>query len=330
MIRMKSNLRWLFFLPVAGLLTGCSSDSDAEQSFVKDDIRFAVSTDWQSTGGTRAAVYDQVTSLQTDGQFKAYAYVHGSKSMYINGSTVSYNGNPASWNFDDGKHYWPMVETLDFLAFMPVTRLDYITDSKFAEDNSPLFSCDLTSYMTSASQPASMKEFIFAFTPNQSKAEQGASGVAINFMHPLAVVNVKLSKAHPNVTIKNITFKGLKTGGDFGTVYDAGAMKYVPQWTSVSGSADFVASYNSEYADATATYPLQIGGPYLVVPQNFEGGKQTIEVSFSEYGVEDTLEAEVAMPQWLSGHSYTYTFTIDGRLKVTAEIDSSINPWTKW
>lgn len=327
---MKSNLRWLFFLPVAGLLAGCSSDSDAEQSDANSDIRFAVSTEWQMMGGTRAAVYDQVTSLQTDGQFKAFAYIHDSRSMYINGSTVSYNSSSASWNFDDGKHYWPMVETLDFMAFMPATRPAYITRSQFSADNSPAFTCDLSSYMTSASQSATTKEFIFAYTPNQTKAGQGASGVAINFMHPLAIVNVKLSKAHPDLTIKDITFKGLKTGGAFGTVYDDGLLKYVPQWTSVTGSADFVASFNSEYSDATASYPLQIGGPYLVVPQTFEGGKQTIQVSFTEYGLDDTLEAEVDMPQWQSGHSYTYTFTIDARLKVTAEIDSSINPWTKW
>lgn len=150
--------------------------------------------------------------------------------------------------------------------------------------------------MTNAGQ-SSIKEFIYALTTGQNKADQGASGVTMTFKHPFARVCFKLSaESGTNVTVNSITIPNLYTGGTF--THSSG-------WASPTGDTDLVISGNPAGNPATGD------SYYLVIPNNY--GTKTFSVNFTWKEWDEDHNTTFTTPldiNWQAGYSYTYKLTI--------------------
>ena len=307
----------LLSLLTAGLLAGCSADDSTERGTTSQDaVRLEGTNDWQAVNGTRAAtIYDDATPLTS---FRTYAYVDDTDTEYISDALVE-QGVDSSWGFVGGDYFWPKLNNLNFFAYAP-SDLDKSLVSKgdisYSPASGPSFSVALPA--SSAGQEGK-SEFIYAYETNKNKAND-AVGVKLAFHHPFATLSFKLSKAHPGVTINSIKLKDVLTTGTF-------THGSTPQWASLDGKQDFLATIGGEFG--SGTFPQEIGGPYVVLPQNFAGGKQTIEVSYTDHGSEEVMVAEVNIPKWESGYQYAYTLTLDSYLTVTS-LTIDINPWKKY
>ena len=294
------NISHVLLLTAILLLTAaCSSDSsnDVQTTNNQQEISL-VPTVWQMMEGTRATTYGSVTDLQNEGSFTCQIYKHDTNTLYNPSVTVTWSD--PKWIFSDGKHYWPAEGSLDFFAFMPATKPDYITTIDYAADN-PQFTCSEVGV-------SAAKEFAYALTENQSKAGQGATGVALNFKHPFATVTFQWSTAdHSAITINSIKLKNIYTEGTF----------------SHTGSPQWITSGTTSELTATG-----MGGPFLVIPQTF-GGEIEVNASWNDWGdspVAHTVSKTISAITWQPGKTYTYTFTISTD-DLTVDINSYTEQW---
>ena len=315
----KRTLRYnIGMLLLAGgmllLAAGCSSD-DTENEQGSDisnkDIRINVDV-WRMMKGTRATTFDNATALQTEGSFTCYAYNGETTTAFIDGATV--NWAASTWSFSDGKRYWPSG-SLDFFAYMPATPPTYISAVSYATAKNPTITC--TSLPMTSEGQADIKEFVYGLTTDQTKADQGESGVTMNFVHPFARIDFKLSASHPDITINSITLKTLKNNG---TCSFNGTSS---TWTPSGDATDFVMTLTDEAAtfNNNPNTPQPIGGyaesahtsiPLLMVPQDWEGEIE-VNASWNDWGdtpVPHTVSTTIPAITWQPGYSYTYTFTI--------------------
>ena len=242
------------------LLAGCSGDGDGRDVPVsetdKTEIRLAADV-WNVMEGTRATTIAGGTL--TSGSFTASAYVGNTTTAYINSVQVDYVTDKWVWN--DGKHYWPASGNLDFFAYMPAEKPNYITSEPTysVQSSTPQasFTCaniPMTYNATdpTAGQGSSLQEFIWGITIGQNKTNQGESGVTMKFRHPFARLRFQLAASHPNIIINSITFKNLKTGGTCtlnNTDIDATYYYKTSEWSDLTGSSNLVMTLVSKDND---------------------------------------------------------------------------------
>lgn len=292
-------------------LTACSDD-DPVASISDDEIHFQADV-WQVMEGTRATTYDDITAMQASTEkFACYAFVDGSTNLYIDGSvsTVSWNSVESKWLFDDGKHYWPASESLNFFTFMPYdmakTCCSFDPTAYTAPEYCPRIVCTALPVTITAGSDDT-KELVYAYQPAQSKAEQGASGVTMTFKHPFARVKFLLSTASgSNVVVNSVTIAGVKNNG---TATFNGTMT---TWTPSGDATNLVVTGTPATSDT----------PYLVLPQTFATSLTfTVNATWDDWSnVTKDVSASVAVGSWQPGYSYTYTFTLSKyALKVDTE-----------
>ena len=254
------NTSHVLLLTAILLLTAaCSSDSSNDvqpspTSNTSQEISL-VPTVWQMMEGTRAAFYKggNITS-----SFTAAAYSANTTTAYI--SPVAVNYVTDKWSFSDGKHYWPASSNLDFFAYMPAEKPNYITSEPTysVQSSTPQasFTCaniPMTYNATdpTAGQGSSLQEFIWGITIGQNKTNQGESGVTMKFRHPFARLRFQLAASHPDIIINSITFKNLKTGGTC-TLNDTGkedSYYKTSAWSDLTGSSNLVMTLVSKDND---------------------------------------------------------------------------------
>ena len=273
----------------------------------REEIRLDASV-WQMMQGApsrRVSTYDNAAALQTEGSFTAAAYVANSTTAYINPVAVNWDGTSSKWLFSDGKHYWPASGALDFFAYMPATKPNYISSITYAVSGEPAtphpsFECeDLP--LTNVGQPNSLKEFILALTAGRTKAMDGVDGVTMAFKHPFAKIKFQLSSATTdNVTVTSISMEGLVTSGSCS--FDG----TTSTWSNKSGSETMSIS-------ETLRRHATEGTPYLLmVPNEYEDSKNlSVTATWTEWGEEHTETYTTPLTiEWAAGHSYTYNLTI--------------------
>jgi len=312
-------------LLTVGLLAACSTDDDGTDNGGDGAAEIRLNADcWQVMKGTRAATFDNAAQLQDEtGGFMCCVYDYGTTTPYFDAVSVRYDNEEDAWKFQDGKHYWPATGALDFFAYMPATVPSYITDvSNVAgqvtyTSGNPQFNC-VSLPVTNAGQDG-IKEFIFAMAANQDKAHQGATGVALNFMHPFARINLKLSANQvKDVTINSITFKSVKNNG---TYTHTGTPD---RWALTGSATNIVVTLNEDY---TVTKEEQLlYAPCLVIPQDWTGAIE-VSATWKEWGedVSETLTASVPTA-WLAGYSYDYVFTIS-KYDLTVDVEKFTEQW---
>ncbi len=316
---------WCVLLVLTCLLTACSGGGSSSEELdpptpnptpnptpENQEIKLNANV-WNMMEGMRATTYDDQAAIQTEGHFTCTVYQANTTTPYINTTTVDWNGDPTNkWLFSDGKHYWPATGNLDFFAYMPKAGSlpSYITTGPTYAVNgtpapAPSFVCTDLPVTFNTSSADATQEFIWALTPGQNKASQGATGVTMTFKHPFARIYFKLAASHPNITINSITFKTLKNNGS--CTFDG----TTTTWTLTGSATDLVASYSPGASFTTDPEAQLIGGPFLVIPQDWTGGIE-VNASWTEWGeAKDNQTLTATVPtNWQSGYSYTYTFTI--------------------
>lgn len=317
---------------VASLLAACSNDSsddprnDTTPASVEDgQIRFNADV-WQVLPGTarRAATFDDVAALQTEGSFKCAAYNAGTLTSYIPETTVNWNGETLKWAFS-GHYYWPLPATnggiypsLDFFGYIPASKPSYITAGPtYTADHNVAFTCtDLP--MTNTGQ-ATLKEFMFAVAVGQNYTSAGVSGVPLIFQHPFARIKLQLAASHPDVTINRITLKGIKKSGSFQYTHSTATSA----WTPSGDPTDFVLTLTGDAAvfDNNPATTKPIGEYYLMIPQDWAGVIE-VDADCLFWGDKKNYPAlTTTIPTtWQPGKSYTYTLNISpDDLKVNIE-----------
>lgn len=291
-------------LLTAGLLAGCSGDSASSIEPEPQDTKTGIKVNadvWRVMEGTRATTYDNQTALQTEGSFTCGVYTENTTTAYVSPTTV--NWNSTEWLFSDGKHYWPSSGNLDFFAYMPATKPDYISAVTYAVNGTPA----PAPYITCADLPIALtptdatKEFIWALTTGQNKAGQGSTGVMMNFKHPFARIKFKLStESGTNVKVNSITIPTVYRDGT--CTLTGTSSTAVSAWSSLSDNAgDLVIT-----GDPATNNDMF----YLVIPNNYGSQTLTVNATWSDWSnVTKNVTASVAF-NWVPGYSYTYTLTL--------------------
>lgn len=325
-----TKIHILLFLLTAGLLAGCSHRNEPT-------VPVTTSTKTEITVRTgvksmlkRMTGIDSNTALQAQ-DLKIDAYFHDTETKYLDGKKLHYDKlhdpSPA-WVFWSGSaqehYYWPFdgavydpdganitYTSLDFVGYCPFEKPSYIGTPTYNHTTGTSFTCDMSSYMTSAAQ-ASMQEFIVAVLNAQTYAIQAASpggALPLQFKHPMAQVKFVITDASgTHVQINNIKIENLYTGGTCN--YDGTTMS----WTDLSGAADM--TLEQELKIGTATTETT---PFLVIPTNYGTKYLTVnatwddwsDVTISDYGADVDFD-------WEPGHIYTYNLTVD---KVALKVD---------
>ncbi len=312
MIRTKYPILLLLLL-VAGLLAECTADeTDGDGS----EIRFKV-TEWQSMETTRASLQDVGTL--TSGSFQVDAFIGTTDTKYIDDQTVTYTAG--EWRLPH-KSYWPQTNDLTFVAYRP-TDFAYTCISKaspyYSYANGPSFVCTNLP-MTNAGQ-YTLREFVYAVTPDQNKTTPGATGVTLAFKHTLAKLMLQVRNSHRKVTINKITFKNL---------YNNGTMTHATSVWSTTGSQTDLVIVPDPIADidVNAATILNIANPFLVLPQNYTAAGQ-IEVKLQFWktdnsGKEDELTITFNNPisLWEIGKAYTYTLDLGENVRFGVRVDN--------
>lgn len=299
------------------LITACSNDG-ADGSGVtnpneqtSEEIRFNIKN-WQVMQGTprRAQTYNGESDIKNETEgFRCFIYNGNSTTSYNSneGSVVKWNLSTSKWEFQDGKHYWPMSGNLDFFAYMPATKPNYISNFSYTTARNPQITCTnlpmtYNSASPEAGQGSDLQEFIYAMVTDQNKAGQGESGVELTFAHPFARIKLKLSSTQANIHINTITFKDLKKSG---TCSFNGTTSI---WTPTGDATNFVVTLDDDY-NANAV----LGTDYIMIPQTWSG---VIEVNaiWTDWDESVAHTVSVTLPElqrtWAPGTNYTYTFTI--------------------
>lgn len=320
----KKYIGFIFLLS-AMLLIGCSGDDSPNADPTGDEKEIRLNAEvWQVMEGTRATTYDN--STLTSGSFKCYAYNDGETSLYLNGLTVSYSAG--RWSFDAGSQVWP-DNALNFFAHMPANLEGtcYTFDPEayngeannygYSEDCPRIVCTGLPYVITSNNDNA--KELIYAYTPIQSKAEHGVSGVTMTFKHPLARVYFKISDTSGTaVKINSVTIEDIYHSGT--CTFNGTATTWTP---TGSQDSDLVVTCSPQLSSTNNSV-----GPFLVLPQTFATNRTfTVNATWTNWSnVEKNVSASVNVGSWQPGYSYTYTFTLSEYV-LKVDIDKYTEQW---
>lgn len=319
----KKGHKAKWFILAAILLSACSGDDSPNNTNNGKDSEIHFNADvWRVMEGTRATTY---SAGAVDGSFKVYAYYYNTTDCYINGEVVNYSGGVSSWAGTPQR--WPNSESLDFFAYMPTglyntyctfDQTPYIesTNADGYSAGSPRIVC--------ANLPVSIihgtddtQELVMAYTANQSKAAQGASGVTMTFKRPFARLYFKISDASGSaVSINSITIHDIYNNGL--CVMNGTANPQTFTWTPSGDPTNFTVS-GSPATDASDCY--------LVIPQNYGSKTFTVNATWTDWSnVTKDVSANVTV-NWQTGYSYTYTFTLS---KFALKVDVNDKYTEQW
>lgn len=316
------------------LLTGCSGDSDSDispdptPSTGKSEIK--VNADIrQMMEGTRLTKIDNNTDLQSE-DLKIYAYYHGTSNAFLSGVKLHYTGSTPAWQFWDGSaqlhYYWPfegstvagsstVASTLDFVGYCPFSA-PYITGSSFDPASGASFTCNMSSYMTLASQDG-LEEYLIAVLNEQTLATQTTAGGALPmvFKHPFALIKFTITAASgTHVQINSISISDLKTSGT--CTYNGTAMT----WGSYSGSATMKIAQVLKIGGTTETTP------FMVIPKNYRTMTLTVNGTWDDWSaVTKDISTDIDI-NWQPGYIYTYNLTVT-KYALTVDIQKYTEQW---
>lgn len=298
-------------LLAAGLLAGCAGPDENEIPGADRQPILLNAGIQQMTEGTRATTFDNATALQTEGSFTCVAYNANTTTEYISPTTVNWNSSTSQWEFNGGAnhYYWPLPSTpggtypaLDFFAYMPATKPDYITSGPTITNTSGThtiaFGCDMSETVG--------KEFVFAMALDQNQTgtntttQPTAGQVDLSFKHPFAKVTFQKTDG-ATYTINSVSVSGsFKATGT--CTYDGSTC----MWTSLDGSVTPSFSFNT---------------PVIAIPYDYGSFTVSANVSWTDWSnVSKTLSSSATF-NLQAGHSYTYTISVtkDYALKVDTE-----------
>lgn len=322
--------RYSYIVLTALILASCSEKGLRTDS--ENAIRLTV-----DVPRTRATLFDGNASLldKTIGgrDFRVSAYVAGGPNadkQYIADARVNYFEAADDWRFTPADsinyfdYYWPKNEKLNFFAYMPkdaseaaVTGYGYYTGGKpWFTFSLPLFAYDPekqkekpdTNVPASSPNQETLREFIYAYTPDQDKDTQDKNnGVKLQFLHPFAALYFDLGKSY-RMELKSLTIIGLGFKGK----YEYDSNKDLWFLTPENNTDSLYISVQKDVPSDELNFNSNIGGPYLVMPQATENLKLKIKYRKLD-GIEYISEVNMSdakVESWEAGKKYTYTLNL--------------------
>lgn len=246
-------MKKFFILAALGgmMLTGCVKNEDLS---VKDPkaISFEVAT---YKSATRADV--NPTEL-AEGQFGVNAYhKNNSTTQIMIDEVVKYkDGTPAATWQTDKDYYWPIVGTVDFIAYYP-TSIKPTVDNVGTDDQNQL------SYnVTLANTEAEHDNIMYAdkaFMYNANEAYNGFTGVPTLFRHALAKLNFNVYNSYGTdgvkgnnkfiVKVEKIVLEGVYNKGTLTLTNTGRTDKGLQEWTKPTGNVWTIDSTSTATAD---------------------------------------------------------------------------------
>ena len=320
--------RYIALLIFGSIAYSCSSDND---SYLDNDnesnaINFSVTKDIVELNESRATIFETASSIFEEesggGNFTAHAYQGRTNNCYIQGR-VWYLEEGNRWWFRNGNDiydtYWVKNGFLNFFAYMPWQltneNSNYVTINDFEYLDGPSFTCNLP---VESPNEDNMQEFIYAYSTSLHNEL-----VNLHFVHPFAVVSFKLKQSHRDLTIHNITFEHAYNQGTYTNSYDTYNDGFVhADWVpDTSGSRNRRVVVEKIVPD-DINFDAEIGGPYIVMPQSFEGDTDAEDLTIAITYSWDSYDHAVARVKlntvgsaedklgWKSGVKYLYTLDL--------------------
>lgn len=287
-------------------------------------IRFHLSDEWQPlpAAATKASLA-AVGELGAGSAFGVDAYLAGTATKYISAATASYRTETEDWRFTDD-YYWPMSESLDFLAWMPADRANTCVAAPTRPAGAgPGFVC--TSLPLTTAGQLTLQEFVYAWKTGQNKTSPGAAGVTLAFHHPFARISFQVTTAHQELHINTITFKGIKQTGTFQHNNPEGSPAVPPAWSGLSDPGNLVITVNSDIAAGavfTAAQLASFGLPFLVIPQTYTATDQIeINLEWPKGSAAQTVTFTNPIAQWERGKSYTYSLDLSDTIRFGVTVE---------
>lgn len=191
--------KFLFVALSALALTACVNDETIEVN-PGDALTF------RATSGN--ATKSQITTTSTISDFKVWGYYQNeaekqSNVPFMEAQQVNKNGDV--WTYSPTR-FWPESGTIDFYSVSPASVNASISGSSRKIEN-----------YTVNTDVSKQIDLLYAVNKDCSKAENGHSGVQVNFRHALSqiVFKAKSSNEAIVVDIKGVTLVNAKTTGTF-------------------------------------------------------------------------------------------------------------------
>ncbi len=191
--------KFLFVALSALALTACVNDETIEVN-PGDAVAF------RATSGN--ATKSQITTTSTISDFKVWGYYQNeaekqSNVPFMEAQQVNKNGDV--WTYSPTR-FWPESGTIDFYSVSPALDNASISGSSQKIEN----------YTVSTNVDEQI-DLLYAVNKDCSKADNGQSGVQVNFRHALSqiVFKAKSSNEAIVVDIKGVTLVKAKTTGTF-------------------------------------------------------------------------------------------------------------------
>ena len=296
------------------LLAACSSsDSDDSPAATSQNEIHLTTNVTSMPSGTRATTINSTSALHGY-DLKIDAYYHDTETKFLDGKTLHYDSGWKFWDTSAGSqehYYWPfdgstiagsstVASTLDFVGYCPYDKPTYIGTPTYAPATGVSFTCDMSSYMTLASQ-SSMQEFLVSVLNEQTHAKQTTAGGALPmvFKHPFALIKFVITSASgSHVQINSIRLPEMKTAGTF--TYNGTTMS----WDSNDDSATMSIAQTLKNGGTTETTP------FVVIPNNYGSKTLTVNATWDDWSnVTVDVTANVDF-NWEPGKIYTYNLTL--------------------
>lgn len=308
---MRMLLKNIFYGALIMLGLAACSKEDAGNS-LGEAIRFRPSLEGVET---KVTLFENTLTDKSigGGDFRLSAYASGSDEAAIYNARVNYNdgnwgfrnemGTPENDNDDmPAQYWWPVGTNLNFFAYMPLKshRLAKtgFTVEGYTHETGPRFSCNLP--LDKAGQ-SDLQEFIYAYAEDQNLATQEANGgVPLQFRHPLSCIIFKLGDSY-RITINSVRIDGIDNTGTF-----TGGV-----WTNNTAQDHTLFIEVNETVSEGLNTGSVIGGPYLVLPQDFSSDLSRLVLNYDYPSLgEDDKDTGIAIKQlntkWEPGKKYTY------------------------
>lgn len=361
-IRRVARICIFALLPV---LLGCGDQDVLENNLQLSDREIELGVDgWRPMTESRATIFEDEDDFLNDdetgkggGNFTMHAYLRETGVTYIGGSRAWYfvpdGETKGNWRFYDQvnnrfiQYYWPQNNTVDFFAYMPWkggNRQKTIVVGDYVSGTGLTVNCEMPNEVSLEDEVG--QETIIAYTKNKSKADKK---VNMHFVHPFSAVYFKLKQAHRNLKINWIRFNNIYLTGS-STLDATTDNSTVVTWTGTDTRGTLTIPVNKSIPDPI-NFGAEIGGPYLVMPQDLTGVTITINYTWDNASVDDKDDVvsgdentnpydkiyQIPRPiiqdswsaekkKWISGKKYCYLLNLGDN---DAEIlfDVLVKPW---
>lgn len=324
-------------------LLSCTKSDDAltaQDSAIKIEV-----ADMQSQQ-TRAHLLNTKADVIAEGEFGLNAYLTNGGNTYFENEWVYYfipdDGQP-QWRFRNGENlvnfYWPNDSNVNFVAYMPrdINKCAATIDNiSYTSQNGMQFTATLPTEIpdiTSDDRDVenSKLEFVYASSLNLGK-DVGDGKVKLRFVHPFAMVKFRLTQSHRDLTIHSISLHELGYKGSFANEDDtyANPTQENANWTISNTSDDYIVKLNKRVPD-DINYSSQIGGPYMVIPQDLSNVKLSINYTWNTATEQTTDPIYIKsedVSTWQPGKIYTYHLNLgDNKEEVLFKV--TVEDWVK-